>query len=229
MTALLAFLLLPNMLGEASWIAFALLTLGGFLMFFSERLPLRKILPRILIASVAFAFVNVLDKMVFNHTNFVTGYVFFTFGTFIGALGLLTRRSWRRQIFETSERSTPRSRFWYFVNRVASGVGSFLTFYAISLTNPALVDAITGLRYAIIFLGALALTYLKPEWLRENFHGRAVIGKVVATALVVAGLVLVGLHSEGKGTGSPAGRLFPAPALPASAVEGARIDGPAPA
>jgi drug/metabolite transporter (DMT)-like permease len=143
---------------------------------------------------------------VFDRTNFVSGYVFFTLGTFAGSLGLLIRKSWRKQIFETSEKAEPRSRFWYFVNRFTAGVGSFLIFYSISLTSPALVDAITGLRYVIVFVGAYGITKLRPDWLRENFSGLVLVGKSVATAMVVAGLVLLGLKSNGE-SGSPATRV----------------------
>jgi hypothetical protein len=58
-----------------------LMSAGGFLMFFAEKLPLRKILPKILIAAAGFGLMNVLQKIVFNQTNFVSGYIFFTVGT----------------------------------------------------------------------------------------------------------------------------------------------------
>ena len=87
------------------------------------------------------------------------------------------------------------------------GLGSFLVFYAISLTRPALVDAITGLRYVIIFTGSYGVTVLRPRWLREDFSGAVLFGKSIATALVIAGMVLVGLHGSGPETQSS--RLLP--------------------
>jgi hypothetical protein len=72
-------------------------------------------------------------------------------------------------------------------------LGSFLIFYAISLGQPALVDAISGVRYVIIFLGALLLTRLHPDWLKEHFRGWQFVTKASATCLVVAGLVLIGM------------------------------------
>lgn len=204
-TAGLAFALLSRQLSGAQLWGFALMTAGGFVMFFSEKLALKKLLPPVLLASGLLGLVNVLEKIVYNHTNFVSGYVWFTLGTFAGALGLLIPPSWRQQIFRESGQDDPRNRFWYFVNRFVSGVGSFLIFYAISLTHPALVDAISGLRYAIIFLGALILTKMRPNWLRENFHGWQLLTKTAATALVVAGLVLVGITGGNQGNaGGPA-------------------------
>jgi drug/metabolite transporter (DMT)-like permease len=125
---------------------------------------------------------------------------------------LLVRRRWRRQIFVYSEHAEPSSRFWYFVNRFISGVGSFLIFYAIDLAHPAVVDAISGVRYAIIFVAAYGLTRLRPRWLQENFQGWTLVGKSLATLLIVAGLVLLGLGGKGQNSG-PSARV-PSPYWP---------------
>jgi len=195
-TALIAIPLLKHPLGgEGSLLGFLLMVAGGFVMFFSEKINLRRVLPAVLLASALYGLVNVLQKVAFDRTNFVSGYVIFTLGQFVGSLALLLRPSWRRQIFESSEHAEPRSRLWYFVNRFISGVGSFLVFYAISLTSPALVSAITGIRYVIIFLAAYLLTRIRSAWLQENFSGPVLIGKGIATGLVVAGLVLLGLRN----------------------------------
>lgn len=197
-TALIGIPLLKKQLGGYDLLSFALLTAGGFVMFFAERIPLRKMFVKVIAASVLFGWVNVLEKVVYDNTDFISGYVIFTLGTFAGAMGLLLRPGWRQQIFEESERAEPRSRFWYFVNRFTAGVGSFLTYYAISLTNPALVDAITAVRYVIIFLGAYLLTRLRPIWLSENFTGRVLVGKALATLMVASGLVLLGVTGHGS-------------------------------
>ena len=209
-TAGLSLALLTRQMSSAQLFGFALMTAGGFVMFFSEKLPLRKLLPPVLLACGLLGLVNVLEKVVYNQTNFVTGYVWFTIGTFAAAMAMLIRGSWRRQIFREAAENEPRSRFWYFVNRFLSGVGSFLVFYAISLAHPAVVDAISGVRYAIIFVGALLLTKLRPQVLSENFRGYQLVGKVVATGLVIAGLVVVG-ESGGKqgGAESPSAAVLP--------------------
>lgn len=200
-TVAIGYALLSKQMSGGQLIGFALMTLGGFVMFFSEKLHLKKLLPVVLLASALLGLVNVLEKMVYNRTNFVSGYVWFTIGTFAAALALLVRPSCRRQIFSESGQDTPRNRFWYFVNRILSGVGSFLVFYAISLAHPAMVDAISGLRYAIIFVVAFMLTKFRPAWLKEDFRGWQLLTKICATSLVVAGLVMVGL-SGGKGSSS---------------------------
>ncbi|HEX4230164.1 MAG TPA: EamA family transporter [Bryobacteraceae bacterium] len=198
LTALISIPLLKTTIG-GDLAGFILLTLGGFTMFFAEKVPLRKMLPKIVLAAGGFGLMNVIQKIVFNNTNFVSGYVFFTLGTFFGSIALLIPPSWRRQIFETSEEVQPTSKFWYMFNRFLAGIGSFLVVYALSHTSPSLVQAISGARYAIIFLGAYMITQFRPSWFREDFTGRALVAKVAGTCLVIAGLVLVGLHGGETG------------------------------
>jgi drug/metabolite transporter (DMT)-like permease len=190
-----------NLTGQV--LGFALMTLGGFVMFFAEKLPLRKMLPRVIAAAVLFGLTDVLQKIAFNHTKFVSGYVFFTIGTFLGAVALLLRPSWRRQIFQNSEEAPPRSKVGYMLNRFMAGVGSFLVVFAVSRTAPSMVEAISGVRYVVIFFGAFAITRWRSQWFREDFTPRALAIKAVGTALVVAGLVMVGMHGGHAGGGGP--------------------------
>jgi hypothetical protein len=57
---------------------FAIMTAGGFVMFFAEKMPLMRVLPSVIAASVLFGLTDVLQKLAFNGTNFVSGFVFFT-------------------------------------------------------------------------------------------------------------------------------------------------------
>jgi len=98
-TAIIAAGLLSEPLAGDSLMGFVLLVGGGFVMFISERLNWRLVLPSVLLASALFGLTNVLQKVVFNATGFVTGYVFFTLGTFVGAVAMLLRPAWRQQIF----------------------------------------------------------------------------------------------------------------------------------
>lgn len=198
-TALLSVPLLRSPLGGQT-VGFVIMTCGGFLMFFAEGAPVRKMLPKVIAAAASFGLMNVLQKLAFEQADFVSAYVFFTVGTTAGSLALLVPPSWRKQIFATSAEATPKSKFWYMFNRFVAGVGSFLVVLAVSRTAPSLVEAISGLRYVLIFIGAFLITHFRPKWFRENFSGRALVIKVSGTALIVAGLVLVSLHGGASGT-----------------------------
>lgn len=154
---------------------FAVMTAGGFVMFMAEKLPLSKMLPRVIAAAALFGMTDVLQKMAFNGANFVSGYVFFTVGTFAGAIALLLRPAWRKQIFHTSEEAPARGKANYMMNRLVAGVGSFLVVYAVSRTAPSLVEAISGVRYVVIFIGAYLITQFRPSWFKEDFTRRTLI------------------------------------------------------
>lgn len=207
-TAVFSHVLLRKHVEGMQLIGFAIMCTGGFVMFFSEKFQLRKLLPPMLMAAALFGLANVLQKMAYNGTNFVSAYVWFTIGTFVGSVSLLIPPSWRRQIFQSSGGAEPRSKFWYFFNRFVAGVGSFLVVYAISRTYPDLVSAISGVRYAIIFLGALLLTEFRPQWLKEDFQGLQLITKIIGTCLVIAGVALAGI-SGGASGGGPAVMMIP--------------------
>jgi uncharacterized membrane protein len=188
---------------DGQLLGFALMTVGGFIMFFAEQIPLRRMLPLVIPAAVIFGLTNVLQKIAFNHAQFVSGYVFFTIGTFAGSMALLLRPTWRRDIFKHSEEAAPRSKAGYMINRFLAGIGSFLVVFAISKASPSVVEAIAGVRYVIIFVCAYAITQWRPSWFRENFGRRALIVKAVGTGFVVAGLILVGLHGGAGGASGP--------------------------
>lgn len=195
-TYLIGIALLKTPLGGASIAGFVLMVAGGFFMFLSEALNVKLVLPLTLAAAGTFGLSSVMQKVAFDQTNFVSAYVVFTIGTFTGALFLLIRPSWREQIFHSSEEASPRSKELYFLNRFISGVGSFLIFLAISRASPAVVDAISGLRYVLVFVGVYFVGKYHPRWLKEDYRGWPLTAKIIATALVVAGLVLVGLSGH---------------------------------
>lgn len=182
---------------------FIVMTLGGFVMFLAEKMPLPRMLPRVIAAAVLFGLTDVLQKLAFNATNFVSGYVFFTIGTFVGAMALLVRPSIRRAIFKSSEEAPPRSKLGYMLNRFVAGIGSFLVVFAISRISPSMVEAISGTRYVVIFFGAYAITRWKPDWFSEDFTRRALIVKAVGTGMIVAGLILAGMHGGVSSSGGP--------------------------
>lgn len=199
-TALIAKPLLKEQLHGASVWGFAILVAGGFMMFLSNKIDVRKMLPLVVMGAGMLGLSNVLQKMAFDSLGFPTGFVLFSLGEFFLALLFLVRGSWRRQIFKQSTQAQPRNKVAYFVNRFFNGLGAFLISFALSRAHPALVSALSGLRYATIFVAVYLLTKYKPGWLREVFSGWTLATKVIATLLVIAGLAVVG------SAGGPASR-----------------------
>jgi hypothetical protein len=190
---------------------FVILVAGGFMMFLSQKIQVRTMLPLIVLAAGFLGLSNVLQKIAFDSLGFSTGFVLFSIGEFLLALLFLVRKSWRREIFKGSQKAQPKSKVAYFTNRFFNGLGAFLISFALSRAHPALVSAISGVRYAAIFIGVCLLTRYKPEWLKETFTGWALAAKVAATLLVIAGLATIGLGRSRNGTTSSAVPFEPEP------------------
>src|SRR5581483_372334 len=74
-TVLIALGLLKQPLGGHGLSGFTLLVAGGFVMFLAEGVVWRKVLAPVLLSAAFFGLTNVLQKLVFDETGFVTGYV----------------------------------------------------------------------------------------------------------------------------------------------------------
>ncbi len=176
-------------LNIADKVGFALLVLGGFILFFSEKFNFWRIIPWVLGAAFFTGLMDVLQKLAFTEGNFVSIFAAIKAATLLIALLLLLVPKFRKDIFSETKSAPKKHRVVYFVNRLTSGVGSFLIFYAISLTpQPALIESLSGLRYVIIFLAVFALSKLWPGLIKEKLRGWTLVLKIFATILIFAGL-----------------------------------------
>jgi len=197
-TFLIGNLFLGASLNIAEKIAFGVLAAGGFLLFASEKISFRKILPLVVLAAIFAGISRVAEKSVFDASDFITGFVTIKIFTLLAALALLLSKRARAVIFTATKAAAPKHKILYLGNRFLAGLGSFSIFYAIKLNNPAIVEAIGGIRYVVIFLLALALTRFRPQWLSEKFRGWALAGKIIATFFILIGLLGLGLQTYYK-------------------------------
>jgi len=172
-------------------IAFGFMTIGGLLMFLTDKTRFRQTIFWVVMASLSFAFVSVFEKHLFNGTNFLTGFAMIRFGVFLSSMAMLLVPVWRKQIFTRTLETSKKSRWYYLFNRALAGIGSVLISYSISLDHPALINATEGFRYVTIFILAIFLSVWIPRLLRENFSRWVVVGKTVAVILIILGSTLL--------------------------------------
>lgn len=186
-TLLISIPLLKSPLTSLELAGFFMLVAGGVLILGAERKEFRL---RVLIIATASAFLfgasNVLAKLVFEASPFVTAMVWQRVGGALLALGLLANRGLRERISRSLRETEAANRALYLGNRIYAAAGAVLVSGAIFLAHPALVDASGGLKYAVIFLGAWLV-------LREKFRGRVLILKLLATLLIALGILWLGL------------------------------------
>lgn len=172
-----------------SLFGFLFLILGGFFIYWAERKQFRKeLIGGAILASIFFALSYVLAKLVFQETNFITGFFWTKMGGVVFALSMLHSAPFREKIFHRKGAfGSGGNVLWYFLNRAYAALGSVFVSYAVFLAHPALVDATQNIKYIAIFIAAGFLT-------RERFLGRALAKKIAA--LVFIGIGLLWLAAE---------------------------------
>lgn len=186
-TLIIGYFLLDSFLGLGNFIGFCFLILGSFILFLVEKKELRLLsFVFIIISSLFFGLSNVLSKIVFQAGPFIPGFVSIKIGGVIFTLLFLLYRPFRQRIFSSSRLTETKNHFLYFGNRIYAGIGSVFVYLAIFLAHPALVDATQSLRYIVIFLAAWI-------FLKESFKGKVLAGKIIATFLIILGILWLGL------------------------------------
>jgi len=192
-TLILGYFLIDGILSRNDLIGFSLLVSGGLVLFTVEERALRATTVLfVLLSAASFGAANVLTKLVFDQSPFIAGFILVKLGGVLLVLLFLLPRSVRKNIFRANPVGDKTSnganaflqQLLYFANRAYAAFGSLLVNAAIFLAHPALVDATGSFKYVVILLFAWGL-------LKEHFYGRALTGKLVATACIVAGLVVM--------------------------------------
>lgn len=187
-TLIFSFFLLDSVINGADLIGFAVLLIGGFLFFrIKERGNQLASFYLIFTSAIVLSLSNVLTKMVFNDTNFVTGFVLIKCAGVIPALALLLHKRTREEVVPSLKRGNHGTHgLYYFLNRAYAALGSILVYFAISKTHPALVDASQSFKYVVIFFASWFL-------LRERHRGWLLAERIIATITVILGFVWLGI------------------------------------
>lgn len=189
-TLLFSFLLLGNALTGNFLFGFVFLTAGTALMSYFRFS--RKVTLFVLCSGIFFALSAVLVKMLFAATPFWNGFFWSRLGNVAVALPLLFWPDNRKVFRHNFQVSTLQTKFLVLVSKLAAGIAFLLILTAISLGNVTLVNALVGTQFVFLLLFALIFTKRFPGYFYETVHHhRAIIQKVLATLLIVAGYFLL--------------------------------------
>ena len=168
------------------------LILGAFVFFCAERKHVRTHL-LLLVAGSAFLYglSSVLQKIVFQHSNFVTGFFWTKMGEVLCALILLIVPRARKRILDARVEMRGLNSIWYFTNRAWASLGSVLLGVAVFLSHPALVQSIQSLRFAIIFVASWFI-------LRERSYGKIFWLKICATLFIALGIMWISITNYAR-------------------------------
>ena len=169
-------------------IAFILLVVGTVVISYRKKMSTQNLLYPIL-ASIFFAIYYTAVKKAY--VPFEENFAFVRLGSFIGSLGMLLSSEVRSSIFRTTHKVKNATSGLFLTKEVTGGLAFIILNYAISKGNPALINAMQGVEYVVLFGFALALSRKFPMLLHERGQGHVLARKFLAILLIVTGLMFL--------------------------------------
>lgn len=193
-TFLLKYFFVGERLNTIQILAFVFLVLGGILVFFKRRNNFRLDLRSVFLtigSALGIAIGLVLAGEIFKLQGFFSGFFWISIGYLFASLIIFIWPGQKQKILVISAYAEKRSAFLFFSDKSFSILGSGLTKYAISLVSATLVNAFEGLRQFFVLVLAMAISFWRPDILKEELEGIVLWQKVIAAILVGIGLVLI--------------------------------------
>jgi uncharacterized membrane protein len=191
---LFAFLFLEERFDFVDLLAFILLVAGGVLISvrkIKNSLSFSKALKYMLFSSFIYGIVFTLFKFVFQEQNFSNGFMFISFGLFLGGLSTLLLKSLRKEIVCVIKEESMRFKFVIIFNRIVYLLGVVIYNLAISLGPVSLVSAATGFQSLFVLIFATILTVKFPTILKEEITAQTFLQKTISILMLVIGAALI--------------------------------------
>ena len=198
--AVIAFAALGERLAWQQWIAIAVVASGAVLISLNRE-PSRNQMGRprsalIVLASLLFAVADVTGKVALDGISFWN--LFWIGATVMGGLFLVIslRRSVLDSIIALPDRG--RSLGLVVVNEVIAPVGIVISYWALQHGPVSLVSTLLSTRPLFVLLFALALSWCAPGFLFWSGGRKLVAVRIIATLMIVAGVVVIELSQPSK-------------------------------
>lgn len=195
-TLIFSFPLGLEKLSRQHLLSFFFLVAGGFLIVFgykNDHFWSRRNLFYAISAAFLFGFSFSLTKLIFDHTNFVSGLIWIRWGGFAFALALLMKKKWREDIFETTLVSNEKTAAWFFSSKLIGATAVVLQNYAIFLGSVVLVNAMQSTQYLFLLVLAGFLSVKLPKTFKESLNKAAIFQKVVSIIIIGIGLAILAI------------------------------------
>lgn len=193
-TFIIKYFFVGERLGAGQLLAFAFLVSGGVLVFLKRRDNFRLDLKSAFLtigSALGIAIGLVLAGETFKLQGFFSGFFWISIGYILASFGVFLWPGQRQKILMLDSYAEKRSVFLFFSDKSLSILGSGLVKYAISLVSATLVNAFEGLRQFFVLILAMAISFWRPDILREELEGVILWQKVIAAILVGIGLALI--------------------------------------
>ena len=145
-----------------------------------------------LISTILFAISYTISKYAYIQQGFVSGFVWTRVGAFLGALFLLLIAQNRQDIIKEIKKPQKNTSLLFLVGQTAGAISFILVNKAMDLAQSiALVNALRGLEYVFLLLIVLGLHRKFPQLLEEKITPAILAQKIIATGLIIAGLIIL--------------------------------------
>jgi transporter family protein len=145
-----------------------------------------------LIATLLFAISYTMSKYIFVSQDFITGFVWSRIGTALGALLFLFSAVNRRDIKAQLKSKDKQSGGLFLFGQTCGALSLVMVNYAISIySSVAIINALRGLEYVFLLIITTTLAFKFPNILKEKFTPQILIQKIIATALIIGGLIFL--------------------------------------
>lgn len=170
--------------------AFILLLIGGLVISFSRQYKLNSIF-YLIISAVFISLGLVFLKIVFNNTNFISGYILSRLGGFLTAIVVYFVVYGRGLKFGQMEFIWNRLSGLVISKQFLAFVANIILLYAISIGNLTLVNGMGGARYAFLIILAAFMARKWPSLMDEKMSFWMILRKSIAVLLIIFGVLIL--------------------------------------
>lgn len=145
-------------------------------------------------AAFYFALYYVLAKSVYTSLDFINGFIWIRFGSFLAALIFLFSREVRGQVFSSTRQKGIKTTGLFIGNQIAGSLGGILQNWAVALAPlifVAFVNALAGVQYVFLLFFTALISIKFPQILKEKISKKIILQKILAILIIGAGLGLL--------------------------------------
>ncbi len=185
---------------SAALFAFFLLLLGSvIIMFEGVQAVFRnwKTFSLVLLSSFLFGLYYTVVKFLFAEEPFINAFLWIKVGGVVWSLLFLFSPRVRCILFEHKRTLPQKAGSIFLIKNGAGGIAALLQHLAISTARfgeVAIINALQGVQFALVFLAVLFLAKRFPEIVKEKVDREVMIVKMTGTGLVIAGVALLAIN-----------------------------------
>ncbi len=144
------------------------------------------------LSGICFALFFVSAKYIYGLVGFFSGFVLVWGAMGLWSLALLLLPSLRQALRKPKEKAAQRAPWFVIgIDKLCSLAGVVLIQYAISAGSVSVVNALTGLEYALLVIFVALLSRWHPERFKEEYSVGELISEGIAVVLIAFGIGLL--------------------------------------